>query len=557
MLAIQTRVAKSDTLEGTLHSQIIDRTDGSAENRFWLVTEDGDSLKLHPSDGLKDSFYSLAGSDKVQLGAQPILGAAVGGSGERSLEYVVTSVKRAIKNNQHETLQARVDPLGVVSGSRAVAIVLVNVSTSTAVLPAVMGRDEAISALYSGTHSVNGAYEASSLDQLSFNSDKDGDGNPDVFGPYSVPMVSSPCDKVYDWSAEVLPLAQVDGLNSDAYDHVVFVMPDSQLLGCNWGGLGEMPGKFSWIAATYSHVGLESFQIFAHEIGHNLGLNHASIDQDRNGAINGTNEEYGDWTCLMSNGWHAKLFNAAHSMQLGWYLNYPEVVKTISGPGSYSITLSPLELNPAQAQSGLQIVRILPVASSDPLVLSYRQQVGTYNQIPLQYTSGVNVIKDLGLYKNTLLLGTLTDRGTFVDPNSGISVTQVAHDSNGVTFSVEVPLETLSTSTIQVASKLLQRISVIDGLIGKLSNPNSKIRKASLKAISKYSADLSAFVDQSSAQLKANTRGPELVNSCRSTITLLKRLLTRSADSKLRSSVRRSLKALTLTIKQFFTVPLS
>ena len=72
----------------------------------------------------------------------------------------------------------------------------------------------------------------------------------------------------------------------NAFDHWELWIPAGG--GCSWGGLGMMPGKYTWERADY---GCDNAKVRMHEIGHNYGLHHAGTIS---GATLNTAVEYGD-----------------------------------------------------------------------------------------------------------------------------------------------------------------------------------------------------------------------------------------------------------------------
>lgn len=102
------------------------------------------------------------------------------------------------------------------------------------------------------------------------------------------------------------------------FDHVMFCLPPgtSKDGKVTWAAFGAVNG---WMT-VFNDKKCDIAQIQAHEIGHNLGLKHAS--ENVTGKSNDDNE-YGDDTGIMGNGISnrdAKLcFNPAKSWQLGWY----------------------------------------------------------------------------------------------------------------------------------------------------------------------------------------------------------------------------------------------
>jgi hypothetical protein len=114
----------------------------------------------------------------------------------------------------------------------------------------------------------------------------------DVLGPIALntPMAGCPYQAIAD---EADQRAAAGGYLPVAYDHVVYVMPSSGE--CDFGGRGQMPGTRVWSNGSLT------VRVLAHELGHNMGANHANslacVDQFGNlvpYSETCTSTEYGD-----------------------------------------------------------------------------------------------------------------------------------------------------------------------------------------------------------------------------------------------------------------------
>ena len=117
--------------------------------------------------------------------------------------------------------------------------------------------------------------------------------------------------------------SEVNGWYSYQYDHILTFLPLEA--GCQWSGLAFVPGRLAWISAFVDP------STIAHELGHNLGLGHASADSTDTGA---NVQEYGDPSDVMGSALNILGFNLPHSALLGFT----------------SITTFPVELQGVQVQ---------------------------------------------------------------------------------------------------------------------------------------------------------------------------------------------------------------
>lgn len=70
--------------------------------------------------------------------------------------------------------------------------------------------------MYANSLSVDGVYREASLGQMSFPADTDGNGQPDVFGPFAISYDNSTCD-YYSWASAAETAAQAAGINLSLY----------------------------------------------------------------------------------------------------------------------------------------------------------------------------------------------------------------------------------------------------------------------------------------------------------------------------------------------------
>src|SRR5205085_4675237 len=125
------------------------------------------------------------------------------------------------------------------------------------------------------------------------------------------------------WATAAAAQARAAGVDLSAYQHVVYAFP--QTTACVWSGLSYMPGSTSWINGDMS------LRAVGHELGHNLGVNHASSLACTSNGVAVTLSttcnvlEYGDPYTIMGSG-ATRLQDTWHLAELGWVS--PQVVTT-------------------------------------------------------------------------------------------------------------------------------------------------------------------------------------------------------------------------------------
>lgn len=246
-------------------------------------------------------------------------------------------------------------------------------------------------------------------------------GSPSIFGPYLVDRSATErCSKGYsDWSKAAAALASTDGYKRKGYNHTVFLFPPRETFGCGVTGIGEVAGGTTWL------FGL-SANSFTHEVGHNLGLFHSGR-RDQTGIVG----QYGDLSSPMGSFQNTTLlFSAPHQSQLGWLPATEQ--ETIGAGSSARRTIYALE---RQRGATLQRVVSIPLADGSSYRLSYRQELpDAPSSRSRAYVKGVTIHRDFGLGLTSKLMMTLRDGESFLDEINNVSVTQVSHNSDTVTF---------------------------------------------------------------------------------------------------------------------------
>jgi FG-GAP-like repeat/Metallo-peptidase family M12B Reprolysin-like/FG-GAP repeat len=168
-----------------------------------------------------------------------------------------------------------------------------------------------------------------------------------------------------------------------SYQNVYYVFPYQSA--CDWGG---------WAFIGYGQAwsnGYNVLRIFAHELGHNFGLQHAaSVDcngQSITAGMSGcVSSEYGDPFSVMggqTNDNVAMHFNAAQKYALGWI---PPASVATYGAGTSTYTLTPIE-----TAGGSTYALKIPAAPHRTFWLEYRQPIGSFDNALNYSTNGAQV----------------------------------------------------------------------------------------------------------------------------------------------------------------------
>jgi hypothetical protein len=305
--------------------------------------------------------------------------------------------------------------------------------------------DQLRSQVFTDPHSVSAFFAEQSFGRVSFTGRVRPDG--DVYGWYTVSRnQASGCDFTA-WSASADAAAAAAGVDLSLYDHVAYVFPQqaSGQTACAFSGVGMMPGSEVWINGDIS------VRVIGHELGHNLGVHHASSLRclDANGApvplalpvsSRCTASEYGDPFDVMGSG-NALQENAWHKAQSGWLGS--TAVQTLS---SGTTTIAPDEFT---VGSEPQLVRV-PSVGANSLWLDYRQPFGfdvfssgdpVVNGVSIRLAPSLTTITqsqllDMQPASPTLLDAPLMPGQTFVDPASGAHITTISATPLGATVQV-------------------------------------------------------------------------------------------------------------------------
>jgi len=227
------------------------------------------------------------------------------------------------------------------------------------------------------------------------------------FTPW-VEICAKDCDFKGDWTTKATKAAKALGkpeFDPDNHDYVGYLfVPGKGKYDCKWGGtsgVGLMPGKISW------YNGINSAELYAHELGHNFGLHHANARDcglrstdtsancydninpftDPNNPLISEGLEYWDMNDVMGDLFLNRLnhLDAPHKQALGWFspmVNWTPGTKgpsygigVATGKGNYTISrIEDKRPFPNDIPFALKIDKPFP-PYKEPLYVEYRQPI--------------------------------------------------------------------------------------------------------------------------------------------------------------------------------------
>ena len=308
----------------------------------------------------------------------------------------------------------------VVTGDQRTIVIVANFSDKT-LTPMEPDADCSVQAINDRMFSdplgytVDNLYRETSGGRVSFSGT--------TVGPYTLNIAATGVCDLQGWTSAADAQATSDGVNLAEYSRKVYVMPSNGCSGAGIGELGTNPSR-AWVFSCDSH------RIYAHELGHNLGMHHAATPDN----------EYGDYSDPMSAmGW-LRAVNAPHKEQMGWVA--ASQVLTPTQGGVYDV--APLALDPA-ATTLPQVLKINRNGSNEHYYVSYRYATSRFEgNVTAEYRDRVSVHRWAGGSERTYLLATLGDGQSYSDPATGFTVTQFAHGS--AYASVQIQLGTSCNS---------------------------------------------------------------------------------------------------------------
>ena len=271
-----------------------------------------------------------------------------------------------------------------------------------------------------GNQSVDDYYQETSQGQVWLSGE--------VHGTYTI---DNPDNCSAPFSAYTDPLdaaAEADGVDLSLFDRRIYVMPYTRCGYAGFGSVGNIPSQ-----ALIFTCGIPD--VYAHELGHNFGMYHASTP----------NSEYGDGTGIMGAGnVGLRHLNSAHQDEMGW--RSPAMNTLITGSGTYDI--APQSLDEAQSLAP-QILRIAKPDTDEYYFIAYRRPIGFDSNLQWWHHDVVTVHRYQGVGgppTNTYLLDELAIGENFTDAVNDITVSHISQTPDYATVQIAINGETTACS---------------------------------------------------------------------------------------------------------------
>lgn len=271
-------------------------------------------------------------------------------------------------------------------------------------------------------------------------------------------------DNYSSWGNNITSQAVAAGYDVESFDNVLYVFDPAT--SCPIAGIGSISGAWSM------YFGYNDSRVYAHELGHNIGVEHAAnydcADKVIDIYVNCMVEEYGDYYDVMGYVWSVVKpihFNAPHKYLLGW-LNDSNVT-TVTANGIYAVN------NLENQSTGTQAIRIYRPETSDYYYFEYRKPVGFDSSLSdwgYSQTGAIGHIWNDNKNEMTYLLDfqpnqsinsqtdfkspTLIDNIPFYDAVNGIRITQSSHTDDTVMLTVAVNILTPSVTVNSLATNV-------------------------------------------------------------------------------------------------------
>lgn len=304
--------------------------------------------------------------------------------------------------------------------------------------------DQAKGAYFTNSNSANAYYKENSFNKIELIGKYNIDG--DVFGWITIPYNNDGCPYISAGNTADSILLE-SGVDLSGYNIKSYVFPSTS--DCAWSGMGTVGGG---TARSYMNGSIGASVVF-HELGHNMGTNHAgsysctesgvrvSISQDSNCVLS----EYGDPYTIMGSATSYHMHNYHKGIQL-YSLNWLEpqntftINKDTAPDAIYAI--APIEQQTLSGVQSLRIPRAINEVGSivDYYYLESRQPYGFDNfsaSSPVASGVTIRIAPNYNATMKSKLIDTtpgtfsfsdapLAVGKTFTDPYKSINITNLS-----------------------------------------------------------------------------------------------------------------------------------
>lgn len=353
-------------------------------------------------------------------------------------EGLATSSILVVDNSEGEDLEVVVPVTNTdTTGEHTVGVVKVNIKGVNYQRPSDNQIRDAIFLNPDSERSVNSFFKEASGGRLKLTGD--------IVGEVNLEPLFNQCD-FYSYITPVDDQLKKQGVDINTYRKIIYLLPNLSCPYNGWGTISDNPSR-AWVVGGDTNI-----YLIAHELGHNLGLHHANFlycpGKDMDEYDKCRSFEYGDGSDVM--GYKLAQFNAPHKVALDWIET--QEVKVASSNGTYKIT--PLE---ASSSAGIKVLKVSKSDTNNTFkdltdyYLSFRQPMGIDKNLSAEFTEGVSIhfaptdpvfqtnLVDLArtgdIHRDQF--GALKDGQSFYDPINDITITQLSHDSSGVTIDIK------------------------------------------------------------------------------------------------------------------------
>ena len=394
---LQATLEREAKVSGTVRATVADDiAGGHAHESFALVDDSGRALSLGVAGASRRELLSWVGR-RASVAAVQV--------GERLLVLEKRHVQLLAADGTPSSSMPLATAASVVQGDQSTLVVLLNFTDKAIACTAsdVQGR------LFGGTGAtLNQGYLQSSGNKVSFSGK--------AIGPFTINYSSTGACDPNGWAAAANAAATAAGFSPSGYQRVSYALPGNA--NCGWSGLAALGGPTpspSWVQNCTS-TGL-----FSHELGHNLGLHHASTPTSEYGD---SSDPMGGSLLVQSNGMNRAITGWVDGTRL----------KDIGAGGSYAVDA--LEY---MSSANPLVLRLPKADTAEYYYISLRQGTDLDAGLPSGYKGALSIHHGTGtMPAQTFRVANLAAGQSWTDSVNGITVTHQGLTTSGATVGVSL-----------------------------------------------------------------------------------------------------------------------